>query len=107
MADAMDGQIEEGLKAERSDRLIEIEESLAKDYREKFIGHTEQVLWEETTDIEGKSYLVGYTARYVRVGMEVTSLIKPEDYMNRITAIRIIGHLTKEILLGENTCNLA
>lgn len=107
MADAMDGQIEEGLKAERSDRLIEIEESLAKDYREKFIGHTEQVLWEETTDIEGKSYLVGYTARYVRVGMEVTSLIKPEDYMNRITAIRILGHLTKEILLGENTCNLA
>lgn len=103
MADAMDGQIEESLKAERSDRLIEIEESLAKDYHERFIGHREKVLWEETTEIEGKLYLVGYTARYVRVGMEVSSSIKPEEYMNRITSIRISSHLTKEVLLGENT----
>ncbi|MCR5153939.1 MAG: radical SAM protein, partial [Lachnospiraceae bacterium] len=66
VADKMPGQVKEEIKSVRSDRLIELEESLGREYRKAFKGKKERVLFEEESVIDGKLYMCGYNERYVR-----------------------------------------
>lgn len=69
-AAAMPGQIPETVKAERSDRLLALEESLSKQYRTGFIGQELDILAEETVELSGECYQVGHTREYVRVAVK-------------------------------------
>ena len=87
-AAAMKEQIPERIKAERSDRLLLIEEKLSKAYRAGFIGTETEILIEETAEINGEAYQVGHTREYVRIAVQHDrSLsgqivrVKPEDFM--------------------------
>lgn len=101
MADAMEGQIEEKVKAVRSEILIGIGKELQKEYQVPFLGQEEEVLFEEITNIDDKEYLVGYNERYIRFGVSIEEIPDAKERCNTIATIRVLGHITEEILLGE------
>ena len=101
MADAMDGQITENEKAERLKRLSVIEKKSEKDYQENFFQREEQVLFEEVISYEGENYLVGYTERYLRMGVKVMDVKKAEKRVNTIARVAVLDKRTKEFLLCE------
>lgn len=106
MADAMEGQIDESIKAVRSDRLLAVEQELENKYQEKLLGQQENVLFEEIVQIQGEEYLIGYNERYVRIAVIADEMPDAGERCNTIGTIRILGHLTQEILLGEYGCDV-
>lgn len=65
-ADLMPNQIDEKIKKERVAKLMEISDSLEKQYLDRFINKTVEVLIEKT--IEGKS--IGHTGNYIEVEID-------------------------------------
>ncbi len=86
VADKMSGQIEEQVKTVRSEKLIALEEELGKQYRSRFTGKSQTVLFEESTVVDGKVCQVGYTERYVRV-----ALPGEEDFSNQLKVVTVTG----------------
>ena len=70
LAAAMEGQVEESVKGERSAVLMELEAEMSKRYRERFLHKEVEVLFEEDKVIDGKIYQVGHTRDYIRVACE-------------------------------------
>lgn len=95
-AAAMEGQIPEKKKAERSEKLIALAEKLSERYREGFIGKKLDILIEETVQIGEQTYQVGHTREYVKVA------VKSEMSAGRIVQVSIKGFLQgdREILEG-------
>ena len=73
-ADRMPEQIPEAVKAERSDSLLSLEEEMSLDYRKRFLGREVSVLWEEEAQINGETYMTGYTREYIRAAVRVEAL---------------------------------
>lgn len=101
MADAMEGQVSDQIKTQRSDELLQLEQELEQAYGVRFLGQETRVLMEEITDIQGKEYLTGYNERYVRIGVPVTDWEKAESLCNQIVSVRISGQETAGIYFGE------
>ena len=57
------------MKNKRSKALIQLKEKLQKIFLEKFIGKELKVLFETEQEINGKTYYVGHTMNYVKVGV--------------------------------------
>lgn len=95
-AAAMPDQIDEQIKAARSEKLIALGHDMSKEFRKFYIGKNEEVLFEEKAVIGDKEYFVGYTKEYVKVAKETD-----ENLENQIVSGRISGMLTDEILLFE------
>ncbi len=101
IADCMEGQVLEQTKSLRSDRLMEIEAELEKKYQSYFLGREEEVLLEEVQQIQGKSYLVGYNERYVRVAVALESAQDAVSRCNTIATVQIVGQIENGILEGK------
>lgn len=101
VADGMDGQVDESVKNERSDCLLQIEAELEKRYQEYFVGTVEEILVEEAAEIRGELYLLGYTCRYVRVAVPVSREAEAEKFCNTLMPVKVLGHLEAGILLGD------
>lgn len=95
-AAVMPDQIDEQIKAARSEKLIALGHDMSKEFRKFYIGKNEEVLFEEKAVIGDKEYFVGYTKEYVKVANETA-----ENLENQIVSGRISGMLTDEILLFE------
>lgn len=95
-AAVMTDQIDEQIKAARSEKLIALGHDMSKEFRKFYIGKNEEVLFEEKAVIGDKEYFVGYTKEYVKVAKETD-----ENLENQIVSGRISGMLTDEILLFE------
>ncbi len=95
-AAVMPDQIDEQIKAARSEKLIALGHDMSKEFRKFYIGKNEEVLFEEKAVIGDKEYFVGYTKEYVKVAKKTA-----ENLENQIVAGRISGMLTDEILLFE------
>ncbi len=95
-AAVMSDQIDEQIKAARSEKLIALGHDMSKEFRKFYIGKNEEVLFEEKAVIGDKEYFVGYTKEYVKVAKETD-----ENLENQIVSGRISGMLTDEILLFE------
>lgn len=95
-AAVMPDQIDEQVKAARSEKLIALGHDMSKEFRKFYIGKNEEVLFEEKAVIGDKEYFVGYTKEYVKVSKETD-----ENLENQIVSGRISGMLTDEILLFE------
>ena len=91
----MPEQIEDEVKALRSDALIELNERLHKDYLNSFIGDTKEVLFEEKVKIYDKEYFIGHTMEYVKVAIDTD-----ENLENRIVAVKLKELLNNEIVLA-------
>lgn len=95
-AAVMPDQIDEQVKAARSEKLIALGHDMSKEFRKFYIGKNEEVLFEEKAVIGDKEYFVGYTKKYVKVAKKTD-----ENLENQIVSGRISGMLTDEILLFE------
>ncbi|CBK94717.1 MiaB-like tRNA modifying enzyme [Agathobacter rectalis M104/1] len=95
-AAVMPDQIDEQIKAARSEKLIALGHDMSKEFRKFYIGKNEEALFEEKAVIGDKEYFVGYTKEYVKVAKETA-----ENLENQIVSGRISGMLTDEILLFE------
>lgn len=95
-AAVMPDQIDEQIKASRSEKLIALGHDMSKEFRKFYIGKNEEVLFEEKAVIGDKEYFVGYTKEYVKIAKKTD-----ENLENQIVSGRISGMLTDEILLFE------
>lgn len=95
-AAVMPDQIDEQVKAVRSEKLIALGHDMSKEFRKFYIGKNEEALFEEKAVIGDKEYFVGYTKEYVKVAKKTD-----ENLENQIVSGRISGVLTDEILLFE------
>ena len=95
-AAVMPDQIDEQIKAARSEKLIALGHDMSKEFRKFYIGKNEEALFEEKAVIGDKEYFVGYTKEYVKVAKETD-----ENLENQIVSGRVSGMLTDEILLFE------
>ena len=83
-AAVMEGQIPDQVKTERSAQLIELGERKQKEYEERLIGQTVEVLMEEAVTIDGEVYQVGHTKEYVKVGLKTE-----ENLSNKLIHVKI------------------
>ena len=90
----MDKQVDESVKNNRRNILIEAVEDMSNEYKASFKGRIEKILIEETIEIAGKSYQVGHNERYLKLGIESN-----EDLSNQIISAKVIGYLNEDILL--------
>ncbi len=95
-AAVMPDQIDEQIKAARSEKLIALGNDMSKEFRKFYIGKNDEALFEEKAVIGDKEYFVGYTKEYVKVAKKTD-----ENLENQIVSGRISGMLTDEILLFE------
>lgn len=95
-AAVMPDQIDEQIKAARSEKLIALGHDMSEEFRKFYIGKNEEALFEEKAVIGDKEYFVGYTKEYVKVAKETD-----ENLENQIVSGRVSGMLTDEILLFE------
>ena len=96
-AAAMDGQLTEAEKAERSDRMLELHEIRAREYEEAMIGKELELLLEEEIEIDGESWYVGHSREYVRAVIAKTDVHKVND----LVTVNAVGFVKDHILQTE------
>lgn len=96
-AAAMDGQLTEAVKAERSDRMLELHEKRAREYEEAMIGKELELLLEEEIEIDGKQWYVGHSREYIRAVIEKTEAHKVND----LVTVKAVGFAKDHILKAE------
>lgn len=78
-AAAMNGQLTEAVKAQRSEKMLKLHEIRAKEYETSMIGRTLELLLEEEVEIGGKTYFMAHSKEYVRAVIEKTDAHKVND----------------------------
>ncbi|MBQ9512821.1 MAG: radical SAM protein [Lachnospiraceae bacterium] len=77
-AASFEGQLTNAVKKERASALLALTAEQSKAYREQFMNQSLRVLFEDTEQIDGHTYLIGNTERYVRAAYDVTGLSREE-----------------------------
>lgn len=93
-AAAMSDQIPEEKKALRSNELIALGNQMSAEFREYYTGRRVTALLEEEFLFEGKRYMTGYTAEYVKTAFETN-----ENLQNTLVSGIIKQHLTADLYL--------
>ena len=93
-AAAMDGQLTEAVKAQRSEKLLELHDIRAKEYEEAMIGKTIELLLEEEIEEDGKMWYVGHSREYVRAVIEKTEA----HQVNDLVEAKVTGFVTDHLL---------
>ena len=96
-AAAMDGQLTEAVKAQRSEKLLALHDIRAKEYEEAMIGKTIELLIEEEIEEDGKSWYVGHSREYVRAVIEKTDA----HQVNDLVEAKVIGFVTDHLLRAK------
>ncbi len=100
-AAAMPDQIPEQVKGERSAALLELGAAMSREFRERFIGRTISVLFEETEEIGGRVYMTGYTPEYVKAGLDIEAAgLSAEEAADRLGGNVI--RMRTDALLGDD-----
>lgn len=86
VADRMENQIDEKLKAERSAELLALEKEMSAEYRKSLVGSRQSVLLEEVMTYNNESYAAGYTTNYVRVLVPLND--NSQDKINKIVEVK-------------------
>lgn len=95
-AAAMDGQIDDETKRERSSFLLDMEKEHSKRFRESFLGREQEVLFEEEKNVGGTLFQVGYTRQYVK-----TAKKSENSLTNEVVLGKIKGFLSDHMMLLE------
>ena len=93
----MEGQIEEAVKTKRSHTLIQMGKEKKQKYMESFLGQQVEILFEETAQIQGEEYWIGYTKEYLKVAVKTK-----ENLENRI----VFGKVERFIEEGIFICSI-
>lgn len=89
-AAAMPDQVPDQVKNERSDTLISLGRELSDEYRRRHIGEAAELLTEEEMVYDGREYLVGHTAEYIKTAVAAQS---SGDNRNKLVRGRLTGVL--------------
>lgn len=100
IADKMEGQLDESVKALRSARLSALEKELGLMYQEQALKEYENVLFEEIIETGSKKYIVGYNERYIRIAVPAENIPCAEALCNTIGNVRITGRDDNGMLTG-------
>ena len=96
VAASMECQVEESIKIQRSDVLLEMTKKQSEIFRMEFIGAHIEVLMEELKTINGIHYWIGHTMNYV------LAAIQSEDNLsNKLLKGKAVGLLHDDIILIE------
>ena len=96
-AAAMEGQIPEPVKAERSDQMLQMHHIHAAEYERSLLGQKLEVLLEEEIQVNGREYYLGHSKEYVKVAVE-----KSKGYgINDIITLQAEDFLDQHMLLGK------
>ena len=95
-AAAMDGQLTEAVKKERSQVLLELEKQQSEEYRRSFLGKEVEVLFEEEKEIQGEKYFVGHTKEYIKVAAKTQRNLTNEIVKGKVTKL-INGMLVMDL----------
>ena len=96
-AAAMDGQLTEAVKAQRSEKFLALHDIRAKEYEEAMIGKTIELLLEEEIEEDGKMWYVGHSREYVRAVIEKTEA----HQVNDLVEAKVTGFVTDHLLRAE------
>ncbi len=80
-ASQMPRQVEDGVKKQRSQRMLALAKESTKNFSRQFLGKTMPVLWEKQTD----SIWSGLTDNYIRVYTR-----SGEDLTNKLLAVKLV-----------------
>jgi threonylcarbamoyladenosine tRNA methylthiotransferase MtaB len=94
----MPDQIPEEIKNHRSNELIVLSEIMSQEYKARFMGRIEKILFEETITAGGRNYQLGHNERYLKLAVR-----SGKDLSNQILEARIYSKLSDDILLCEIT----
>lgn len=100
VADRMPGQVSDAVKNIRSNVLMKLEEEMSDEYRMSYAGKNCMVLFEEKVTINGEEYFIGHTDTYVKAAVQ-----SEENLENRILNVKVLGRLTKDIMLSRIESN--
>ena len=100
-ADRMPDQIPEQIKTKRSEKLLELHRENSKNYRNRLIGTTVEVLMEEAQEIDGICWQVGHTREYVKVAVP-----QDESLTNQTVQVFVDGFRDPEMMQGKLRLNL-
>ena len=100
-AASMPDQVPESVKAQRSNLLLELGQSLSAGYRKEHLHKKTAILFEEEKEIGGERYQVGYSPEYIRA-----ALPGREPLSGRIITGEPVGFLEPDLLLFSpaDTC---
>lgn len=96
-AAARKDQIDERIKAERSDLLLAMAQKHSEEYRRSFLGKEVTALIEESKEIEGKVYQTGLTSTYIKVAVD-----GKVDFRNKVIRGKAVSLLKGEYLFLES-----
>jgi len=87
----MPDQVGDGVKEERTYKMLELSQSCRRNFYDQFLEQTMQVLWEKETN-PGSGIYSGLTDNYIRVfGQSKKALT------NKITLVKLVGFYDQEI----------
>ena len=95
-AAAMDGQVGDETKAERSGILLAMERVHSREFRERILGREQEVLFEEEKNIDGTLFQTGHTRQYVKVAKK-----SEKSLTNELILGKIKGFLSDDMMLIE------
>lgn len=95
-AERMENQVPEPLKKARSGELLALEKEQSRAFREYYIGKPQTVLFEEAVQLDGKTFMVGFTPEYVKLAMEIMPG-EEAAYANRLCTGIVGDALTEEL----------
>ena len=81
----MPDQVDDRIRQERSQRMLELSRQSRRGFCEQFLGQTMPVLWEQETTPASGTYS-GLTSNYIRVYAR-----SRDPLSNRITPARLVG----------------
>lgn len=109
-AAVMPDQVPDRRKTERSNELLAMERRHSREFRSRYIGKVAEVLLEESKEMDGTEYALGYTKDYVKIAIPTSSTAckgqnTSEDMCkllpNHSLDVKVVDFLTDEILLAE------
>ncbi len=96
-AAAMEDQVPDQIRNERSSRLMQLERRMSEEFRRDFVGERAEILYEEAKTLHGEVYQIGHTKRYIRVGKRVR-----EDLKNRILEETLTEEFLDDMILVKD-----
>ena len=95
-AAVMEQQVPDAVKTQRSNRLIQLEQRMSKEYRQSFMGEDIEVLLEEQKEIDGNFYQIGHTGQYIKAALKTQ-----EDMRNCMVTGVLSEFLKDDIMVME------
>ena len=81
-AAAMEGQLTEAVKAQRSDEFLALNEQRESEYENAMVGKELEILLEEEMEVDGRQYLIGHSREYVKTAVEKRDGLKVNDLIS-------------------------